>query len=119
MPPVLAAMAFKILLGFAPLLVLPPWQTAQLFAHRDFPIVPAEDGAGVGAGVAAGAGVGVGVGVGVVAAATVFLPSSESESEPSPPPPQAVIKNEAEIARKRTLKSRSLVFFEVVMILNM
>jgi hypothetical protein len=117
MPPVLAAMAFKILLGFAPLPVSPPWQAAQLFAHRDLPTVPAEDGVGVGPG--AGAGVAAGAGVGVVAAATVFLPSSESESELSPPPPQAVIKNEAEIARKRTLKSRSLVFFEVVMILNM
>jgi hypothetical protein len=117
MPPVLAAMAFKILLGFAPLPVSPPWQAAQLFAHRDLPIVPAEDGVGVGPG--AGVGVAAGAGVGVVAAATVFLPSSESESELSPPPPQAVIKNEAEIARKRTLKSRSLVFFEVVMILNM
>lgn len=117
MPPVLAAMAFKILLGFAPLPVSPPWQTAQLFAHRDLPIVPAEDGVGVGAGV--GVAAGAGVGVGVVAAATVLLPSSELEPELSPPPPQAVIKNEAEIARKRTLKSRSLVFFEVVMVLNM
>jgi hypothetical protein len=40
-PPVFEDIALNIFEGFAPLPVSPPWQLAQLFAHRDLPTKPA------------------------------------------------------------------------------
>ncbi len=117
MPPVFEDIAFNIFDGFAPLPVSPPWQLAQLLAHKDLPTKPAAcnasaEGVEVVTVVVAGVVVAAAVVVGVVAAVAVVSVAVVV------PPPHADNNTAADVAIIRALMPCIILILNIMKLLT-